>query len=59
LVRFIRIVPVQISDTPFGITEWSTIERTEHEGDSFPEADRRRLLDPDIIIPVVVWLASE
>jgi hypothetical protein len=27
--------------------------------DSFLEADRRRLLNPDIIIPVVVWLAIE
>lgn len=27
--------------------------------ESFPEAERRRLLNPDIIIPVVVWLASE
>jgi 3-oxoacyl-[acyl-carrier protein] reductase len=27
--------------------------------ESFPEAERHRLLNPDIIIPVVVWLASE
>jgi hypothetical protein len=27
--------------------------------ESFPEAERSRLLNPDIIIPVVVWLASE
>ena len=27
--------------------------------DSFPEAERRRLLDPDVIIPAVAWLASE
>ena len=27
--------------------------------DSFPEAERRRLLNPDIIVPVVVWLAGE
>lgn len=27
--------------------------------ESFPQAERSRLLNPDIIIPVVVWLASE
>jgi NAD(P)-dependent dehydrogenase (short-subunit alcohol dehydrogenase family) len=27
--------------------------------ESFPEAERSRLLNPDIIIPVVAWLASE
>jgi 3-oxoacyl-[acyl-carrier protein] reductase len=27
--------------------------------DSFPEAERRRLLNPDIVVPVVVWLASD
>jgi 3-oxoacyl-[acyl-carrier protein] reductase len=27
--------------------------------DSFPQAERRRLIDPDIVVPVVVWLASE
>jgi 3-oxoacyl-[acyl-carrier protein] reductase len=27
--------------------------------DSYPEAERKRLLDPDIIIPVVAWLASD
>jgi 3-oxoacyl-[acyl-carrier protein] reductase len=27
--------------------------------DSFPEGERRRLLDPDIVVPVVVWLASD
>ena len=27
--------------------------------DSFPEAERRQLLNPDIIIPPVVWLASD
>jgi 3-oxoacyl-[acyl-carrier protein] reductase len=26
---------------------------------SFPEAERRRLLNPDIVVPIVVWLASE
>ncbi|MGO4871578.1 MAG: SDR family NAD(P)-dependent oxidoreductase [Roseiarcus sp.] len=26
---------------------------------SFPEAERSRLLDPDIVVPIVVWLASE
>jgi len=25
---------MQISDIPFGITDWSTVERTEHKGDS-------------------------
>ena len=27
--------------------------------ESFPQAERSRLLNPDIVIPVVVWLASE
>jgi 3-oxoacyl-[acyl-carrier protein] reductase len=27
--------------------------------DSFPEAERRRLLNPDIVVPVVVWLAGD
>ncbi len=27
--------------------------------DAFPEAERRRLLNPDIIVPVVLWLVSE
>ena len=27
--------------------------------ESFPETERKRLLDPDIVIPAVVWLASE
>ena len=26
---------------------------------SFPEAERRRLLDPEIIVPVMVWLAGD
>ena len=26
---------------------------------SFPEAERSRLLDPDIVVPIVVWLASK
>jgi NAD(P)-dependent dehydrogenase (short-subunit alcohol dehydrogenase family) len=26
--------------------------------DSFPEAERHRLLDPDIIVPIVAWLSS-
>ncbi|MFZ1964676.1 MAG: SDR family oxidoreductase, partial [Roseiarcus sp.] len=26
---------------------------------SFPEGERRRLLDPDIVVPVVVWLADD
>jgi len=27
--------------------------------DPFPEAERRRLLNPDIVVPVVVWLAGD
>ena len=32
LVRFARILAMQISDVPFGTTEWSVIEKTEHKG---------------------------
>jgi hypothetical protein len=34
LVRFARIFPMQISNIPFGTTEWSVIEKTEHKGET-------------------------
>jgi hypothetical protein len=31
---FLKDFPVQISDIPFGTTDWSLIERTEHKGET-------------------------
>ena len=33
-LNFERIFPVQILDIPFGTTDWSLIERTEHKGET-------------------------